>query len=253
MRRIETKIYVDRAKKDYSNKNVAKRYVAIAKEIGLWKSEEFVFSKYLKTTDIILDIGCGAGRTTLGLYNLGYKNIVGIDVTKALIKEAKNIAKEQNADISYYVDDAMALDFNDNSFDAVVFSYNGLMTIPGKENREIAIKEISRVLRPNGLFIFTTHDRENDEKWKWFWKEEQQRWESGTQDSRLVEYGDRIVEEAGEELFVHVPTIKEVYSLLAKGGLKVVSTKMRWDICATPKIEKETFGECRFFVAKKEN
>lgn len=248
----QQKINILRAKEDYSNKNVANQYQMFTKEIGLWASEEFVFNKFVQKQASVLDVGCGAGRTTFGLYKLGYTNIRGVDVSKRLIKMAKSNAKDLKTPINFDVMDAMALKFQSNSFDAVLFSYNGLMTIPKKENRQMAVNEISRVLKPGGMFIFTTHDRENGTQYSEFWKEEKLKWENNTQDPRLYEFGDRLVSEAGEELFVHIPNLKEVYSLLAAAGLKCVFTKMRWDICATPKIEKDVFGECRFFVAKKD-
>ena len=248
----ESKIFVDRAKKDYSSKELVKRYTELAQNFGLWKSEEFIFKKFLKNSDCIIDVGCGAGRTTEGLYKLGFTNIIGTDISKALIKQAKQRAKEKGYRISYFVDDIIASKFKNASCDAVVFSYNGLMTIPGRENRIKAVQEISRILKPNGIFIFTTHDREHDDKWQEFWKEEKRRWETGTQDKKLFEYGDRIINHFGQEIFIHIPCVKGVYSLLKRAHLKVIYTKMRWDICATPKIEKETFGECRFYVAKKE-
>ena len=251
MKVIEPKVYIDRAKKDYSSKEVASRYIRLAEEVGLWKSEAFVFEKFVNKDSLILDVGCGAGRTTFGLFELGYRNIVGVDVSKTLVSEAKKRSKQQKIGIVFDVQNVMNLKFRDNSFDVVLFSYNGLMTIPGRENREIAMKEIARVLKSNGLFVFTTHDREADKNFLDFWKNEEKKWKSGTEDKRLLEFGDRFVQENGKQLFVHFPNTKEVYSLCAKTGFAVKFTKMRWDICATPQIEKENFGECRFFVAQK--
>lgn len=65
----QQKINILRAKEDYSNKNVANQYQMFTKEIGLWASEEFVFNKFVQKQASVLDVGCGAGRTTFGLYN----------------------------------------------------------------------------------------------------------------------------------------------------------------------------------------
>ena len=248
---FEPKIDINTSIKDYNKKNIVERYVSLAEDIGLWKSEEYVFERFVPKNSKILDVGCGAGRTTVGLFKMGYKNIEGIDRSKNLLSHAKKLAKERNAQIKFYVDDALALDAQNETFDAVLFSYNGLMTIPKFENRLFAVSEIARVLKPGGLFVFTTHDREDFEQDKNFWKEEKLRFENGTQDKRLIEFGDRIIEEANEELFIHIPNTKEVYALLNDCGFDCIFTKMRWDICATPEKEKELFGECRFFVAKK--
>lgn len=248
---FEPKVDVKSSEKGYTKSNIIKRYVGLVTDVGLWKSEQYVFEKFLEKQSKILDVGCGAGRTTFGLFERGFKNIEGVDASKKLIAHAKKLAKQKSEPINFYVDDALALDAANESFDAVVFSYNGLMTIPGSDKRAYAVSEIARVLRPGGLFVFTTHDREDSFQDKLFWKQEKLRFENGTNDKRLTEFGDRIIEEAGEELFVHIPTTKEVYSLLDKCGFDCIWTKMRWDICATPDKEKELFGECRFFVAKK--
>ncbi len=51
--------------------------------------EDF-FDKYINKDDNILDLGCGAWRTTFVLNKLGYHNIVGVDIAESLIDFAKN-------------------------------------------------------------------------------------------------------------------------------------------------------------------
>jgi SAM-dependent methyltransferase len=47
--------------------------------------------------------------------------------------------------------------FEDRSFDFVLFSYNGLDYV-SHEDRLVALSEIARVCRPGGLFLFSTHN-----------------------------------------------------------------------------------------------
>ena len=247
---IEERANIFRTQKDYSKKEIAKHYEKLA-NFGLWQSEKYVFEKFVAKDASVLDVGCGTGRTTFGLFDLGYKNILGVDITKKYVKIAKRIAKKDGKQIPFEVGNVLALAFEDETFNAVLFSYNGLMTIPGAQNRKRAVSEIARVLKPNGVFVFTTHDREKDDRHLDFWKEEKLRWENGEQDQKLVEFGDKIVEHAGDEVFLHFPTYKEVCALVESVGFEVAYSKMRWDVCATPEKERETFGECRFFVARK--
>ena len=103
----------------------------------------------------VLDIGCGAGRTTELLHRLDLK-YTGIDYSANMISRC-----------TYRFPDALCLQvdarnmtrFQDESFDFVVFSNNGLDCLT-HEDRVKAIHEIRRVLTPGGLFVFSTHNRQ---------------------------------------------------------------------------------------------
>lgn len=137
-------------------------YVAKAKA-GLWPSEEVVIKRYFPYGARVLDLGCGTGRTTLPLFQMGYL-VSGVDITPEMVANAKKIAHEKGLAISYEVGDATNLRFADNSFECVLFSNNGWTQIPGNKSRLKALQEIQRVLKPNGYFIFTTHVR----RWRGF-------------------------------------------------------------------------------------
>ena len=47
------------------------------------------FSKYVSKEDIILDVGCGYGRTLNQLYEEGYNNLIGIDFSENMIERGK--------------------------------------------------------------------------------------------------------------------------------------------------------------------
>lgn len=103
---------------------------------------------------------------------MGYKNIIGVDLTPEMIFEAQKLNGYFDAHIDFRVGDALDLEFDDSYFDSIIFSFNGLMSIPGEANRVKALIEISRVLIEKGIFIFTTHDREQEEQFLEFWKGE---------------------------------------------------------------------------------
>ena len=209
------------------------------------------FEKYLKKTDKILDIGCGAGRTTIGLYKLGLHSMVGIDLSDKMIEAAKRIAKESGYPIRFQTANALDLPFSDIDFDAAIFSYNGLMQVPGIKNREKALSEINRVLKPKGFFIFTTHDREMAKQFKSFWDEEKKKWDDGQNDSRLHDYGDRIVDEQGKEVFLHFPTRDEVISSLEKTGFSRIEDIWRPDLCEESETVRTLANDCRLWIAQK--
>jgi len=228
-------------------------YSLATKKIGLWDSEKYVFKKYLEQLDKILDLGCGTGRTTFGLFQADFRNIIGVDLTPEMIKEARNLNKHFQTDIDFRIGDAAKLEFEDSMFDAVIFSFNGLMSVPGQTNRDKAIREIHRVLKPTGIFIFTTHDRNRGEEYFEFWKDEKTKWKAGEQDSRLYEFGDLITKSKNEssKIYIHIPRKKEITEWTKRNGFETKETFYRSDKFEESEKVKSASGECRFWIAKK--
>lgn len=239
---------------EYSHRSVVEKYSNDVSKIGLWKSEEIIFLKYINKSDKILDIGCGAGRTTFALYDLGYKNIIGIDLSEEMITECNSIKSNRNVNIDFLVADATKIPFEDNSFDVCIFSFNGLMTIPKYENRLCAVKEIYRILKSDGKFIFTTHDI-NNTKFLDYWKAEKEKWEKGIQDNRLYEYGDMIFSkqtEYGDAVcFVHIPSTGEIGKYLDETGFELIYQANRNLICNEKESVKNISDDCIFWIVQK--
>jgi ubiquinone/menaquinone biosynthesis C-methylase UbiE len=139
-------------RRTYEDPRVVARYV----EVGLWPAEELLVLEYVGDSDRILDLGCGAGRTSVALAELGLE-VVGVDLSEAMVEAARDQASLAAVEIEFHVMDATALTFADASFDAVLFSYNGLELVPGLAGKEQVLRQVRRVLRPGGVFLFTTH------------------------------------------------------------------------------------------------
>ncbi len=129
-------------------------YRALALNLGLWKSERQLFEQYFHKTDKLLDIGCGTGRTTFGLFQLGYSSLTGLDLTPKMIEVAQDLNPTFNSQIEFIVGDATELPFPAESFDGAIFSFNGLMSIPRAEARLKAVEEAYRVLKADKLLGF---------------------------------------------------------------------------------------------------
>lgn len=241
-------------KNQYDDEQISKDYVFYAKQIGLWESEKIIFNTFLKKHHKILDLGCGAGRTTIPLFMQGFKNIIGIDISKTAIKNAKKLAREKNLSINFLQQDVLNLNFEPNQFDGAIFSFNGLFCIPKQENRLKALLEIKRVLKPNAPLIFTAHNRELLKMFSSHFRQEKKLWQNNKQDKRLHDFGDFIVEsdDGAGPLFLHMPTHAEVLSLIKQAGFSVVYTELRDNIAKTPAVEKLHFTLCRFYVVAKQ-
>jgi ubiquinone/menaquinone biosynthesis C-methylase UbiE len=96
----------------------------------------------------VLEVGTGPGFFAILLCELGF-DVTAIDLTPAMLQEAKNNAGELTDKIRWMEMNAEALDFADASFDVLV-SRNLTWNLPHPDK---AYAEWARVLKPGGLFL----------------------------------------------------------------------------------------------------
>ena len=66
-------------------------YTQAVHRVGLWGSERIVFTQTFAKEDVMLDLGCGAGRIAFGLKALGYSDLIGVDPAENMIVNARVI------------------------------------------------------------------------------------------------------------------------------------------------------------------
>ena len=118
--------------------------------------EKFVLTKIRRNVfkglgGDILEVGVGSGRS-LNFYKKSV-NLTAVDVSSKMIKIAEKKAKSLRLNARFYLMDAENLEFPDESFDAVVETLC-LCTFPDPIK---AIKEMARVLKQGGNFVFIDH------------------------------------------------------------------------------------------------
>lgn len=237
-------------RKYFDAAGVVEHYAEAAANVGLWSSEEKIFTRVFQPSDSILELGCGAGRIAIGLYELGFDKILASDYSRPMVNRARELATTLEYRIPFRVCDATQLEFEENVFDGVIFGFNGLMQIPKAANREQALKEIFRVLRPGGWFVFTSHDREKSVH-REFWMQEQQRWEREVQKAELDDFGDRTEATHHGAHFMHVPTMAEMEGVLERVGFHLEASVMRSEIAHESKAVEDFSDDCRFWVVQK--
>ena len=96
----------------------------------------------------LLDIGCGPGDAALALaHDFGSSGeVVGIDVSAEMVKVAVQRSRNVLCAVRFAVGDAMALNEAEHSFDVV----RSERTLQWVIDPEVAVAEMSRVLRPGG-------------------------------------------------------------------------------------------------------
>ena len=236
---------------DYFNSSiVTDHYEHAARTIGLWESEEKIFTRIFQKSDSILELGCGAGRISIGLHELGFKNLLATDYSKNMIKKSRHLAKMLGYSIPFRVCDARELEFEDSIFEGIIFGFNGLMQIPKKEQRETALREMYRVLKKDGYLVFTSHLRSFN-RHKKFWTKEKLVWRKNKQDPELDDFGDRFEATNMGDLYIHVPEREEIEALVKTIGYKIEVVVPRSVLSNESAAVREFSDECVFWVLRK--
>lgn len=121
------------------------------------KMREFIYSHItIKPKMKILDLGCGQGFDLFRISQLidNESRLIGIDgIEKSIVKANELYGQDTRMKFINY-DFAQGIPFEDSSFD-LVYSINMLECITDKQN---LLKEVYRVLKPNGQVIFAHFD-----------------------------------------------------------------------------------------------
>ena len=92
----------------------------------------------------ILDLAAGTGASSASLAK-GGAEVVACDLSEGMIE----VGRERHPEIEFVHGNAMDLDFEDGTFDAVTISW-GLRNIP---DPQLALREMARVVRPRGRLV----------------------------------------------------------------------------------------------------
>ena len=99
----------------------------------------------------LIDLGCGAGQTTKYLFDCGIIDILGTDISPKMVAVATNI----NSELHFEVADILNLNYPDKFFGSAIAFYS--IVHFDFDQIKIAFKEIKRVLKDHGQFLFSFH------------------------------------------------------------------------------------------------
>ncbi len=124
----------------------------IVNQITAIKSLKNKKKGYLENLSI-LDIGCGGGLVCEPLARLG-ANVSGVDFVEKNIKVAKDHSKKEFLKINYFLSDIDKLNIK-KKYDVILL----LEVLEHLDNWENIIAKINTYLKPNGILIISTINR----------------------------------------------------------------------------------------------
>jgi SAM-dependent methyltransferase len=108
----------------------------------------------------ILDYGCGYGRVMAELSGHGFSDVLGVDLSSALIARGRQL----RPDLRFAVlESPPTLACASGSFDAVML-FAVLTCVPSSDSQQELIAELSRVLAPGGLLYVSDLLLQDDER-----------------------------------------------------------------------------------------
>lgn len=99
---------------------------------------------------VVLSIGVGSGDELEGIFRRKPKKVVGIDISKKLLK----ITSKKYPTVELVKMNMMDMSFDDESFDYVYSS----LTFHYADDWDVLLEEVSRVLKRGGTLLFSTHN-----------------------------------------------------------------------------------------------
>jgi demethylmenaquinone methyltransferase/2-methoxy-6-polyprenyl-1,4-benzoquinol methylase len=135
--------------------NISKEYDILNRVISFgidisWRKKIVKILKS-KNPSIILDVATGTGDLAIELVKTNAKKIIGLDISKGMLDVGidKINHKNLNNTIEMVIGDSENLKYVDNFFDAVTVSFG----VRNFESLDLGLREIFRVLKPNGSLV----------------------------------------------------------------------------------------------------
>ena len=123
----------------------------------IWKNpsiESFYLLNRWSTLDMkyFLDLGCGLGRHSV-LFAKNNFNVFCFDISEDAINRTRKWCEEEGLSCDYKIGDMLKLPYDDNSFNCILC--RNVISHTDTEGMKVIIRELDRVLKPNGECYLT--------------------------------------------------------------------------------------------------
>ncbi|XP_027724399.1 methyltransferase-like protein 13 [Vombatus ursinus] len=117
-----------------------------------------VLHKYIKAKDKVLVVGCGNSELSEQLYDVGYQDIVNIDISEVVIKQMKERNGSRRPQMSFLQMDMTKMEFPDASFQVVLDKGTLDAVLTDEEEKTLEkvdrmLAEVGRVLQVGGRYL----------------------------------------------------------------------------------------------------
>lgn len=153
----------------------------------------------------VLDAGCGPGRDANILDKQGLK-VTGLDLSAGLL----TVASQKFPDVDFVEGNLLSLPFDHDSFDGV-WSNTSLLHLETIEDVKLALREMSRVLRPSGVIHVVVKSQIGENK--------------------TAVVSDKL---SGHDRFFQYFKFDEMTNLLEEAGFKILQSKEYSEIETIP-------------------
>eukprot|EP00928_Gymnodinium_smaydae_P059460 TRINITY_DN42805_c0_g1_i1.p1 TRINITY_DN42805_c0_g1~~TRINITY_DN42805_c0_g1_i1.p1 ORF type:complete len:194 (-),score=29.74 TRINITY_DN42805_c0_g1_i1:246-827(-) len=125
-----------------------------------WEGLKDTLVPTLKAGAPILILGSGTSRLSEDLHGDGFTDVTNIDLAESAIEALKQINGEKLKGVKYQQMDARSMSFGPQSFETIIDKacLDAIMTgNDGKDEAQKVLTEVSRVLKPGGVFFMISH------------------------------------------------------------------------------------------------
>jgi len=187
----------------------------------LFEFDEQVLARHFTTPGLVVDLGCGTGRTLIPLARRGFPT-VGVDLSRHMLRIVGEKAAREKLSIARLQANLVELDcLGDRSVDYCTCLFSTLGMIRGRENRRRMLTHVERILKPGGLFVVHVHN-----VWFGLFDPVSRGWLArqilGSPVRRDTELGDKFFDYRGiPKMFLHVFSKRELVGALRGAGFRL--------------------------------
>lgn len=187
----------------------------------LFEFDEQVLTRYFIRPGLVVDLGCGTGRSLVPLARRGFRTL-GVDLSLHMLRIVGQKARLEKLPIQKLRANLVQLDcLRSSSADYCLCLFSTLGMIRGQDNRQRMLAQTWRILKPGGLLVLHVHNL-----WYSLFDPEDRRRLAPhllvSLASRKLERGDKFFQYRGiPEMFLHRFTRRELVRVLTTAGFRL--------------------------------